>query len=169
MVLSLDEHHTITPYFQGAGGQDQAQVSPDGNWVAYTSNEAVRNEVFVQSFPSPGIRYPVSTGGGMQPRWRGDGKELFYMAPAGQVGIGIGRVMAVSVQRTATALRLGDPTALFDSYVSVAEHQGASFNYAVTADGQRFLVARQRVLTNSNPAATPLTVVLNWTSALPQR
>jgi hypothetical protein len=105
----------------------------------------------------------------MQPRWRGDGKELFYMGSAGQVGRIVGRLMAVSVERTATELRLGNPTALFDSYVSVAEHQGASFNYAVTSDGQRFLVARQRVLSNSNPAATPLTVVLNWTSALPRR
>jgi hypothetical protein len=77
--------------------------------------------------------------------------------------------MAISVEATPAGLRLGTPTMLFDSYASLAQHQGSTFNYAVTSDGQRFLVARQRVLSKFNPAATPLTVVLNWTSALAAR
>jgi len=61
--------------------ESQAQFSPDGKWIAFISDESKRNEVYVQAFPKPGERFPISGAGGMQPRWREDGKELFYLTP----------------------------------------------------------------------------------------
>ena len=68
------------PYLQGASDESQAQFSPDGLWVAYASTESGQPEVYVQPFPATGAKWQVSVGGGEQPRWRRDGKEVFYLA-----------------------------------------------------------------------------------------
>ena len=72
---------TPVPFLKSRFNEIQARVSPDGRWIAYASDESGEWEVYVQSFPSPGRKQIVSVGGGAQPFWRGDGRELFYLAP----------------------------------------------------------------------------------------
>ena len=124
--------------------------SPDGRWLAYASNESARFEIYVKPFPEPGGKWQVSTAGGLEPRWRRDGKELFYLAPDG-------KVMAVEVG-TGAAFEAGPPQALFVTSLKNA----AGWRYDVTADGQRFLVNRP-IGEESSP---PITLVQNWTALL---
>lgn len=169
-VLTLSGEHKVTPYLQIPFNQGLGQLSPDGRWIAFTSNESGRNEVYVQSFPSPGTKYAVSTAGGVQPRWRHDGRELFYLAAVpGISGGGITTMMSVKVDAAGAGLKFGIPEALFNSYAAPAGHAAPIFQYSVSSDGNRFLVARQLAAANSNPAETPLTIVLNWTSMFDPR
>ena len=127
------------------------QFSPDGHWFAYTSNESGRTEVYVQTFPVSGGKWLISSGGGSQPRWRGDGKELFYIAPDR-------RLMSVSVSPSAT-FEASAPTPLFLTQVS---NYNSPNRYVVTGDGQKFLVNCRA----GEPSRTPFAVVVNWTSTL---
>ena len=136
------------------------QFSPDGRWVAYQSNESKPVQIFIQPFPGPGGPRQVTTAGGSQPRWRPDGKELFY------VGLD-GRLMAVPIAVGADRqLETGTAVALFQD---AARHRcdsnsgglGSSAQYAVAPDG-RFLMT----MTLEAATATPITVVLNWDAAL---
>ena len=129
----------------------QGHFAPDGKWFAYTSNESGRSEVYVQSFPPSGGKWQVSTGGGAQPHWRRDGKELFYVAADR-------KLMAVDVKFGST-FETSAPKALFQTQVVRYE---APNRYVVIGDGRRFLV-------NSpveEVSQTPITVVLNWNAAL---
>ena len=90
-------------------------LSPDGRWLAYVSDESGRYEVYVQSFPGGGGKRQVSTGGGIGPRWRGDGKELFYHAPDG-------KLMAVPV-KSGASFEAGAPVALFEFRAGWQSHQ----------------------------------------------
>ena len=113
------------------------------------SNESGRNEVYITRFDQPGEKWRISPAGGGSPRWRRDGKELFYLA-ADQ------RLMVVPIKSGAATFEAGAPTALF-KIDSILEG-----DYDVTADGQRFLI-------NSSVAgaqSSPFTVVLNWTADL---
>ena len=130
------------------------QFSPDGKWVAYASNESGKWEIYVTSFPEGHGRWQVSTGGGEQPRWRGDGKELFYLSSDG-------KMMAAPVTIGAN-FDGGRPVELFQT----SPRQPVSFNdqvvYDVRPDGQRFLI-----LTRMKQAeSTPMSVVLNWPAKL---
>jgi Tol biopolymer transport system component len=110
----------------------QPRFSPDRRWVAYASDESGRFEVYVRAWPSAADRKLVSTGGGMQPEWRRDGRELFYLSADR-------RLMAVPITPGADAFIAGTPQALFS--VDTAGPVGPYPNdYAVTADGQRFVV-----------------------------
>ena len=131
----------------------QAQVSPDGRWIAYASDESGRFEVYVTQFPQKRGRWQVSTTGGSQPWWRGDGRELFYLGPDQTL-------MSVAVAAD-DAFQASVPTALFKANFPavVPAYWG---NYCVTADGQRFLVCELL----PEAATTPINVVLNWTAAL---
>ena len=133
------------------------QLSPDSRWMAYTSDETGQREVYVRTFPSGEGVWPISTGGGNQPRWRGDGKELFYAGADGMM-------MAVPI-RTVTgpkpSLEPGAPVPLFESHIIATPQTGGVFQYDVTADGKRFLV-----VTNFAGATPPLTVVVNWHAGL---
>ncbi len=133
------------------------QFSPDGRWVAYASNDNTgRYEVYVQSFsPAAGGgggassgKWQISSSGGDQPRWRRDGKELFFLAPDGQL-------MAVEV-RAGASFERGTPKALFRTRLSILALSG--FEYSVSGDGQRFLLNQLA----GEEAPTSLTVVLNW-------
>jgi len=134
----------------------QSQISPDGKWLAYLSLESGRYELYVQSFPTPGAKWQISTGGAVQPRWRRDGKELFYIALDG-------KLMAVPIRGNGT-LEVGAPQALFETRTVLGTATGVYFlqQYDVAPDGQRFLmnVARE------GPATAPITVVLNWTAGI---
>jgi len=132
-----------------------SQLSPDGHWMAYISNESGSYQVYVQSFPAGGGKWQVSTTGGVQPRWQHDGKELYYLAPDG-------KLMAVVV-KTGTNFEAGTPEALFQTHIfGLLTSTLYSQQYDVTSDGQRFLIDLDLSDTNGNP----LTVVTNWTAGL---
>jgi Tol biopolymer transport system component len=132
-------------------------VSPDGRWVAYQSNESGRFEVFVQTFPMPGGKWQVSNGGGVAPRWREDGKELFYYAADSQL-------MAVPVSGDEKAFQVGVPAPLFKIRLLLGPFSAVGFiqQYDVMPDGQRFLLN----LPVDDSPISPVTVVLNWVEEL---
>ncbi len=125
------------------------QFSPDARWVAYETNESGRFEIVVQPFPVPTGKWQVSTGGGIQPRWRADGKELYFIAPDG-------KLMAASITAAGATFSTGTPVPLFP--VGLVPGLGANNQqYAVSRDG-RFLI-NQRVETSTT---APITLLLNW-------
>ena len=139
-----------TPY-----NEAQAQLSPNGQWITYTSNESGRDEVYVQAFPKPARKRQVSSGGGAMPRWRADGHELFYLR---------GDQFLVSVPiADESSLDLGAAQPLFRTRIIVqgSESVGLPTYYDVLPDGSRFLVRYP-----PEDPGPPITVVLNWTSAL---
>ena len=127
------------------------QFSPDGHWMAYQSNETGRYEIYVRPFPSGGGPTPMSTAGGVYPRWSRDGKELYFIAPDA-------KMMAVPVRATATSFDAGAPSALFQTrrLGGGSNVIGRSHQYDVAADG-RFLINVDAEL-----SATPITLLLNW-------
>jgi Tol biopolymer transport system component len=135
-----------------------AQFSPDSRWVAYGSDETGRFEIFVQSFPTPGGQWRVSPEGGVQPRWRGDGKEIFYVAPDGII-----MAASVTLSRDGRTLETGKPAALFRPGINGGFTSGARQQYAVTSDGQRFLV---NTTTQAPGGTSSITVVVNWPARL---
>jgi hypothetical protein len=130
----------------------QAKISPDGRWIAYSSNESGRHEVYVQDFPKPTAKWRVSTEGGGEPMWRADGKEIFFLS---------GRtIMAADVRTDAPAFWTGVPRRLFETNVDRAPVRN---RYVVSPDGQRFLVVgEQQAATDSS-----ITVVVNWRPSKP--
>jgi Tol biopolymer transport system component len=147
----LTDDRKPVQYLPGAGfSRGQPQLSFDGRWLAYQSNESGRYEIYIQSFPTPSFKAPISTTGGRSPRWRRDGKEIFYLSEDG-------KLMAVSVSPSANTMEISRPTPLFD----IAVIQGGRPEYDVTGDGQRFLVN-----SIANTTGTPVTVVLNWTAGM---
>jgi len=130
------------------------QFSPDGKWVAYASNETGKWEIYATSFPAPRGKWQVSVGGGEQPRWRGDGRELFYLSPDS-------KVMAVPVT-TGANFDSGTPVALFQATPRQPIPIYDLFVYDVSRDGQRFLI-----ITPVKEAQTaPMSVVLDWPATL---
>jgi serine/threonine protein kinase/Tol biopolymer transport system component len=126
-------------------------LSPDGRWLAYGSDASGRFEVYVQSFPGGGGKRQVSNGGGNNPRWRRNGRELFYYA-------GDGKLMAAPV-RSGKSFEMGAPVSLFEFRAGTVQNFAP---YAVTADGQRFLI---NAVVETEPNA-PLTVVVNWAAGV---
>jgi Tol biopolymer transport system component len=152
------------PLLQSEFSKRQAQISPDERWLAYTSVESGRPEIYVVPFtlaakpdskPVAG-KWTVSRAGGTQPRWRGDGKELFYVAPDG-------KLMAVEIKATAAAFDHGAPQALFGLHSEIQPLSTASSGYVVAPDGKRFLVVTGPSVAAQAP---PLTVVVNWLAAV---
>ena len=146
------------PYLVTPFNEDQARFSPDGKWVAYSSNESGTTEVYARPFPaSSGGKWLVSNGGGNEVTWRPDGKELFYIAPSGAL-------MAVEVRATGSALEVGAPKQLFRTQIlgGLGSGTNTAWRYAVSKDGQRFLMNAAIEQT----ASVPITVVTNWTASL---
>jgi Tol biopolymer transport system component len=132
-----------------------AQFSPDGRWVAYTSNESGRNELYVTGYPGPTGKWQISTAGGSEGFWRGDGKELIFRAPDGTI-------MAAPIQ-TGAALEVGTPVPLFKVTLGTG---GFSRNrWAPTLDGQRFLVNTPV----ANGGGGRFIVVTHWVADLARR
>jgi Tol biopolymer transport system component len=129
---------------------DEPQVSPDGRWLAYSSEETGDWETYVAPFRRDGPRVRVSLEGGRQPKWRDDGRELFFLTPKGQL-------MALEVHETEGQLEVGRPQALFNAGVT----SPILDEYSTTKDGQRFLV-----ITPLEESGWSLHAVLNWTSLL---
>jgi eukaryotic-like serine/threonine-protein kinase len=131
MAVSLETSKSA-PYLQGPGDQAQAQFSPDGRWVAYTSTESGRPEVYVQPYPATGAKWQVSVAGGEQPRWRRDGRELFYLAPDRNL-------MSLPIP-VSGAFDAESPRVLFATNIPFGD-VNVSQAYDVTPDGERFLIA----------------------------
>jgi eukaryotic-like serine/threonine-protein kinase len=131
------ESHELRPYLATPFVESAGVFSPDDSWIAYVTDESGRNEVYVERFPSHAARRQVSTGGGDFPRWRGDGRELFYVVPGG---------MLISVDMTNDR---STPRPLF---------RLPGWKYDVAADGQRFLVDQPV----DDLMRVPLTFVSNW-------
>jgi Tol biopolymer transport system component len=144
-ILPLSGDQQPVPFLQTSASEDNAAFSPDGRWIAYQSNESGRDEVYVRPFPAASGQFQISRNGGTQPRWRGDGKELFFLAPDGSI-------LAATVNATAQFEFDGPRTLLPAAMTLVIRHA-----YTVTKDGQRFLMP---VLDQRNPSV--ITVVVNW-------
>jgi serine/threonine protein kinase/Tol biopolymer transport system component len=142
------------PFLETPFVENEGQFSPDGKWVAYISNESGEYQIYVTSFPTPGAVKAVSTGPGMWPRWRGDGKEIFYLTLDGTL-------TAAAVNGDGSSFQVGSVQPLF----KVRPHPQVSlgmYPYDVSADGQRFLV-NSFVEETTTPAVT---LFINWTSQL---
>jgi dipeptidyl aminopeptidase/acylaminoacyl peptidase len=143
-------HIVQTPFNDGAG-----QLSPDGKWIAYHSNESGHFEIYMQTFPPSGGRWQISTGGGGSPRWRADGKEIFYLTEDGQ------KVMAVDIRASPGKVEAGVPHALFPASLS---GPNILYPYDVTPDGQRFLILEP--LPQTGAGAATFTILMNWQAGL---
>jgi len=138
----------LTPFTFESGVSSNAQISPDGRWVLYQVLATGGFAVVVDAFPKGGKRQQIAESGTL-PRWRADGKELFYTVN--------GIVTAVEVSEVAGALQLGTPKAILGPILT-----GRGPSYDISADGERFLV----LVTSDRRAAQPLTLVQNWVAGL---
>jgi Tol biopolymer transport system component len=130
-----------TQFSEGTG-----VFSPDGRWIAYRSSETGRQEIYIAPFPGPGGKWQISAMGGSAPRWRRDGKELFYVGPGNTL-------MAAAVSVDGARVEVGTVKRLFQVRAVTPR-----YFYDVSPDGQRFLVN-----TADEPATSaPLTLVVNW-------
>ncbi len=152
-VLPLFGDRKPFPLLQSEFDELHPAFSPDGRWLAYTSNESGTNEVYVRPFPGGGGKWQVSTRGGSQPRWRRDGKELFYLAADN-------KLMAVEIKEKGASLEIGNVQPLFQARPVSVLTFGAV--YDASADGRRFLINSA----TEQESSEPITLVINWTAAL---
>ena len=164
-MLSMEGDHARKPLLQSEYSQAQPTISPDGRWMAYSSNEstgvALKGDVYVRPFPEVNKgKWQVSTGGGSSPLWSPDGRELFYLSNENDL-------MVVSV-KTEPSFSLGTPKILFRS-ANLGLTSSSGTPYDIYPDGKRFLMIKP-------PGAPPLTegprkinIVLNWFEELKQR
>jgi tricorn protease-like protein len=141
------------PLLATQANEMQARISPDGRWVAYASDESGALEVYVQRYPELGEKRRVSIGGGGQPQWRADQRELFYLSADRAV-------TAVDVD-TSAGIAFGAPSVLFRASVT-GNPADARDLYAASADGSRFLVTGPAEET----ADRPITVIVDWAAAV---
>jgi serine/threonine-protein kinase len=153
-TLHLEGTATTKPFLETTFSELQALFSPNGNWIAYRSNESGRGEVYVAPFPGPGEKWRISTEGGLEPLWSGDGRELFYRS---------GDKMMVTPIQTEPSFRAGTPQVLFEA--PRMYRSGLWRSYDVTPDGKRFLMIQ-------NPEGTQeslqIVYIPNWFEELEQ-
>ena len=149
-VLPLEGDRTPVPLIRTEFNEVDGRISPDGHWIAYSSDDSGRWEVYVASFPKPIGRWQVSSGGGSQPVWRRNGTELFYL--------GADRKLMAVPATLGARFEAGPPRVLFPT----RSRYTGNFAYDVSADGQRFLV---NTLVGAE-AMPPIAVVLNWYTEL---
>jgi Tol biopolymer transport system component len=152
MMVALDGNEAPQPIAATPAVESLGQVSPNGRYVAYMSDESGRFEIYVTTFPAPEGRWQVSQNGGREPRWAKDGKELFFFAPDN-------RLMAAAVKTDTTTFESGAIQSLFQSRL-----MGLSFRYDVSKDGQRFLVNA-----GLKEELSPITMVTHWTEELERK
>ncbi len=131
-ILSMDGSGSAEPFLQESFKEFHPAFSPDGRWLAYTSDESGRYEVYVRPYPGPGSRIQISTSGGWGPAWSGDGRELFYRSVPSRK-----KMLAVEIEVSGSSLKPGKPAFLFEGkYMSMNPIR----SYDVAPDGQRFLM-----------------------------
>ena len=152
-VLPLGGVGNAHRLLHGDSADVEGQFSPDGHWVAYSSNDSGNWQVYVSPFPSSGAveKYQISNDGGQQPRWRRDGKELFFLSPER-------KLMAVSIKKGSPP-QFSAPKALFQTHAHEPLTAEEFFTYDVSADGERFLINE-----NAPESSVPADIILNWTS-----
>jgi Tol biopolymer transport system component len=143
----------VVRLLRGPFNQKDGRLSPDGEWIAYCSDESGLQEVYVRRLREAGGKSRVSSGGGSQPVWRRDGSELFYLGPGG-------RVMAASVH-SGPSLQFGAPAELFSVRTRLSASDSAVFD--ASPDGQKFLI---NSVGENDAESAPLTLVLNWSARL---
>ena len=149
-ILPLTGERKPVPFIQTPQfDENHAQFSPDGRFVAYDSDELGKRQVYVTAFPGPGGKQQVSTGGGEDPVWRRDGKELFFLSE--------GKLMVAEVTTNGSTLEIGNVQLLFDAHSGF----GLENHYDVTPDGNRFIVA-----TLGEGGSAPMNLVVNWNADL---
>jgi hypothetical protein len=156
MLLSL-ESLKVQDFLHSRFVEDQARLSPDGKWIAYRSNESGRFELFIQALPPARGKWQISSAGGGEPQWRGDGKELFYSTlqdPA--------RIMAVDISGGSGAIQAGIPHPLFDVRLPFGVLRN---RLVVTGDGKKFLA----IAPPEQKADNSFTVIVNWPSLLKKK
>ena len=154
-LLPLTGEHKPVKYLDSPFSEIQAQFSPDGKWMAYRSDESGQNQVYVQPVPATGAKRQVSTGGGSRPRWRRDGKEIFYISAES-------KLMAVPASLGPSGFDFGVPRQLFDNALPPIIAFG--FGYQPSADGQKFLAILPEE--GATSAASSVTVQMNWQAGL---
>jgi Tol biopolymer transport system component len=152
--LPLSPSQTMSRWTSQRGLMINGQFDRTGRWIAYQSSESGQIEVYVAAFPGPGVKRQISTGGGVLPRWRDDGKELFYLAPDDTL-------LAASLASTESTIDVTGIRPLFKTRRKLLQ-SGTGYPYDVSDDGTRFLI-------NTTPErreSEPLAVVLNWSAGL---
>jgi dipeptidyl aminopeptidase/acylaminoacyl peptidase len=156
-IATLDiKSGRVTPFVNSQFNERFPDFSPDGRWIAYTSNESKRDEVYVRPFPGPGMKYHVSSEGGVEPMWARNGKQIFYRWQ--------NQVWAVDIQ-TGPSFSAGKPRLLFDKpgYNATSPIR----DYDLSLDSQRFLMVKHE---ESKPTpVTEMILVQNWLEELKQR
>jgi Tol biopolymer transport system component/predicted Ser/Thr protein kinase len=148
------------PFLRTEFNEIEGQLSPDSRWMAFASDRSGRYEVYVRPFPPGEGEWAISNAGGTQPRWRADGKEMFFIATDG-------KMMAVPVKAAPgvkPSLEAGVPAALFDAH-DASDDEYFAYEYDVTADGSRFLIDT----TGGGGAAPALTVVTHYDARMPSK
>jgi Tol biopolymer transport system component len=188
-IVQLTGEKKPVPILQTRADERNPTVSSDGKWIAYSSNESGRSEIYIRPFPEGPGRIQVSVNGGVFPRWRRDGTELYFMSL-----VSIGSLMVSDIRVSGASVRREVPRVLFQSFF-VGGAGEPSHAYAVSADGRRWLIPQSANLANAargfggrgnfqnfvlaavmadrraatapaSQSAAPITVVLDWTSAL---
>ena len=152
-VLPLAGERKPLPFLATEANEWDARFSPDGKWVVYNSDESGRYEIYLLPFLREGAKWQISTGGGWRPRWRNDGRELFYMSLDSQL-------MAVEIDLRGQKVQVGRTQALFQTYPTTF-----AGNYDVSGDGRQIIV-------NSlleGQISSPLTLVANWTALIEKK
>jgi len=157
LVLNLNKKDQPIPLFESDSDEYYGNISPNGKFIAYTTNEAGRFEVFINTYPDLTGKWQVSTGGGRVPRWSRDGTELYYYTFQA-------KMMSAAIQ-TQPVFSLGRSIELFDLTQMYLPTIGSA-NYDISPDDQRFLMMRN---TNSRSSATAFNVILNWVEELESR
>jgi eukaryotic-like serine/threonine-protein kinase len=147
--FSLDDRK-VTKYIATPFNEDKAQLSPDGRLLAYHSTESTRDEVYLQPYPATGERWQVSTAGGNDPQWRGDGKELFFISGNSIVG--------ADIKTAGKNVEIGIPHPLFEAKLPPNSRN----RFVPSRDGQKFLVVWQP----ESPQATGFETIMNWPELL---
>ena len=192
--ISLTGDKKPVPILNSPSDERNPQVSSDGKWIAYSSNETGRSEIYIKPFPEGPGKIQVSVKGGVYPRWRRDNKELFFMNL-----VSLGEMMASDIHVSGASIQREVPHALFQTQFVSSAHTGGQYNnYAVAPNGQQFLIPQYDTLpalytsgvvgrgrgatlagvlpsiavdrhastSSSSTSSAPITVVLNWTETL---
>jgi serine/threonine protein kinase/Tol biopolymer transport system component len=166
-ALELNGERTARPIIESPARKGPARLSPNGRWLAYGTDETKVVEVVAQPFPDVARgKWQISKGGGSQPRWRGDGRELYYLALNGDL-------MAVDVDTTSDVLTTGAPHKLFATGAPPNTNVVVDYDFDAAPDGQRFLLnlvasgkPAQASTDTAAAADLPLHVIVNWTAGL---